>query len=151
MSAIQLIDHSISELLPSLTSVRVCLMSANAENCVEQQHTLLSPMGQLAMVREWNPEVLVELLKDILQGWRWLHTSSDREAQSMSLIRSVVGILTQNHDADGVEGREPEGVKHVLTGRVDQGLGLLPGEELSQMSDMWFRELVFDDLKPRVG
>ena len=50
----------------------------------------------------------------------------------MRLTRTVVGILTEDHDAHLLKRRRPERVEHVRSGRVDHVLALLLAQEGAQ-------------------
>lgn len=40
---VEVLDHSVGELFPSLVSMRIGIVGANAETCVEQKHALTGP------------------------------------------------------------------------------------------------------------
>ena len=60
-------DDSIGKFFPALSLMRTCLMFANRQCSVEQKHSLLSPACEIACRGNRCPDVVVYLLKDIIQ------------------------------------------------------------------------------------
>ena len=58
-------NDSISECLPTMFLVTGCHVSPHCQSGIEQQHTLLSPSGQITRLRNRFAEVGLYLLKDV--------------------------------------------------------------------------------------
>ena len=46
--------------------MRIGLMRTNRQDCIQQQHPLLGPMGQISMTRERQAQILLQFLENIL-------------------------------------------------------------------------------------
>ena len=102
--------HRIREALPALVSVAVGLVSTDRENRVQQQHPLRGPVAEISVGWDRYSQVLVKLLKDVSERRRRGRGGLDREAQTMSLTRPVVGVLPQDHDSHR---RKGGGIKRI--------------------------------------
>ena len=60
-----MLDHLIREDLPALASVRACRSPANRQNRIEQEHAVFRPAFQIAVVRRIDPQIILQLLKDV--------------------------------------------------------------------------------------
>ncbi len=65
--AIQVLDGLVGKPFPALLLVRSGLPAFHSKHRIEQQHTLLSPMGQVAMGRNLKTQIPVNFLVDIHQ------------------------------------------------------------------------------------
>ena len=72
----QRLDSGIGELLPAQRGMTICLMGADGERGVQQQHPLFCPARQIARGGDRCAEVCLNLLEDILQRW-WARRSEE--------------------------------------------------------------------------
>ena len=66
-SGVKMLDHLIREDLPALASVRACRSPANRQNRIEQEHAVFRPAFQIAVARRIDPQIILQLLKNIHQ------------------------------------------------------------------------------------
>jgi hypothetical protein len=91
------INNLLCELLPALARVRVSLMGAHGETCIQQQDATISPWCEQASLVRWRLErriFLLQCLVDVLEGWWSRGWGSDGEAKTVGLIVVMVWILT---------------------------------------------------------
>lgn len=105
--------------LPSFSLVRTGFVSAYGQGCIQQENALFGPAGQVAACRNISANVISYLFENILQGGWELNPIVDRETQSVSLSRSVVGVLTDDDYLHLVEWTEVERIEDKTPGRVD--------------------------------
>lgn len=70
---------------------------ANGEARVEEEDALVGPRSEKTAVLGWGSETGVFLFDggvDVLERWRSARWWADGEAEAMSLIVSVVGVLS---------------------------------------------------------
>ena len=72
-------------------------MGTYSQNCVQKKHPLLCPFLQIAVIGDIASAVIMELLINIHQRRRSLHSSLHGKTKPMSLSVIMIGILTQNH------------------------------------------------------
>jgi hypothetical protein len=100
------INDLLCELFPALTGMRVSLMGAHSETCVQQQDTTVSPRCEQASFVRRRLERWIFLLQcfvDILEGWRSRSRGSDGEAKTVSLIIVMIWILAEDDSLDGIK------------------------------------------------
>lgn len=56
----------VRELFPTLLGMRIGFSGSHRHHRVEQEHALLRPSREISVCTSWNPEVLVDLLEDVL-------------------------------------------------------------------------------------
>ena len=93
-------NHRVREALPAKVLVGVCCVCLYGEHRVEQKHTLLCPRAQIAVWRNRNAEVGLQLLIDILQRRRQFYPRLYRKSKPVCLSRLMIGILPENHHTD---------------------------------------------------
>jgi hypothetical protein len=98
--------------------MRVGLTPSDRQACVDQQDTAVSPWcQQSALVGRrlviWI--LLLECFVDVLEGWRRGVGRTNGEAEAVSLVGAVVGVLACDYDLDGVEGCVPRPVHPSVT------------------------------------
>jgi len=103
-----LLGHGVYDLLgeefPALLRVAVCLMCADSETRIQQQHTTVGPWCQEAAFIGWGFEVRIVLLKSLIDvEKRWWSGSrrTDGEAQAMGLVVIMVWVLAKDNGFDG--------------------------------------------------
>ncbi|MNM61961.1 hypothetical protein D3C81_732740 [compost metagenome] len=110
---------------------------------VEQQHALLGPVLQAAVVGRVDVQVALELLEDVLQRRRHRHARLHREAQAMGLAGAVIGVLADDHHLHLVQRRRVQRIEDQPAGRKDLlAGGLLAAQELAQRLHVGLVELL---------
>ena len=59
--------HGVSKTLPAVTLMRTGDAMLNRQYAVQQQHTLLGPLGKIAMRWRRHAQVIVKLTENVLQ------------------------------------------------------------------------------------
>ena len=108
----------VSKCLPSFSLVRTGFVGSYRQGCIQQENALFGPAGQVAACRDVSANVISYLFENILQGGWELNPIVDRETQSVSLSRSVVGVLTDDDHLDRLKRAKVEGIEDVCTGRI---------------------------------
>ena len=129
---VQLADDTVGEALPSLPLMAGGLSLPHGEHRIEQQHTLLCPGGEVAAVGNGLAHVLFQLFEDVFEAGRRLYPLLHRKAQTVSLLRSVVGVLTDDHHLHVQKGGVFEGVEDVVHIGIHRLGGIFPLEKLTQ-------------------
>lgn len=129
----QRLNSGIGKLLPPQLRVTVGLMSANGKRCIQQQHALLGPTGEIARCGDRCTKVGLNLLEDILQRGRKLDTVLNRETQSVCLSWLVIGVLTDNHHFHLVERTQVKGIKYQFAWGIARSSLILLSHSLSKL------------------
>ena len=130
-------DGGIGELLPAVALVRACLVGADGEGGVEQQHPLVGPSGEVARSEgDGGAEVAVDLLDDVDQRRRHGDAVGDGEAEAHGLPGFVVGVLPEDDDLHLVERRVVEGVEYLAARRIAGVLLPFGDEELLELGEV---------------
>ncbi len=108
-------QHGVGELLPAFALVRVGLVRAHGQHGIQQQHPLLGPGDQAAVVGHVKLDVLMQFLEDIDQRRRSGHARAHRKCQPLGLVLFMIRILADDHHAHLVEGRVAQGVEYILS------------------------------------
>ncbi len=127
--------HLIGETFPPQVGMRVCLACLHCEHSIEQEHPLLSPGDQMPMIGDHETrDIPGQFFVDVNQRRRHLNPGLHREAETMSLVGAVIGILPEDHHLHLVKFCIFEGVEHVdcwwidhptrLPGLTHKGQGL---------------------------
>lgn len=142
--AVQYIDDRVGELLPPFVLMTPRLGRLHRKRRVQQQHTLLGPTLQMAMVRRFNSQILLQFLKNILQRRRNIHARLHRKTQTVRLLSAMVRVLTENHHFHFIERRMIERRKELRCFGIDDlFLSHLAGQELAQIAHIVFPKLGF--------
>ena len=92
---VEMTDDAVGQLLPAFALVAVGLSTADCQNCVEEEHPLLSPVHKI-WVGVGYAQIGFDFLEDIYKR-RWcINTWKDGEAHTMGLVWAVIGILTDD-------------------------------------------------------
>ena len=105
-------DNSINDLLhqslPALARMGIRLASTDSQASVDEQDTTIRPWGQQATL-VWRRLVVrvlfLETLIDVLERWGSGVWRTDGEAETVSLVWSVIGVLAYDNCFYSVEGR----------------------------------------------
>ena len=73
--------------------MRISLVGADSQNCIQKHHALIRPFFQISVVRHIAAQIVVKLLVNIYQGRGRIHARLDRKAEAMGLAVAVVRIL----------------------------------------------------------
>lgn len=110
-------DHVIGEVFPSLAAMGVGGVRPDGENGVEHEQAASGPRFKVAMVRGLEPgQVGGELSVDVAQRARQAAVGRNREAESVGVAGSWVGILPKEDNADGVRWRELQSAEAIGRG-----------------------------------
>ena len=143
-----LAHHGIGKLFPPPAGMRGRLVFAHREDRIEEQHSLLGPAIEIARSGDRRTDVGGYLLKDILQRGGMWHSVSHREAETMRLSRTVVGVLTNDNHLQLIERTFIEGTKDVATARIDAARGILLLHKTYQLLEVGFRKLLLEQGLP---
>ena len=113
----QPLDGTVGEALPSVVLMRARGVLAYRQRGVQQQHTLLCPLLQVAAGRGHKPHVVMQLLEDVDERLRERHAVLHRETQPVGLSHLVVGVLPDDHHLHLVKRRAVEGVEDAVARR----------------------------------
>ena len=127
-------DRRIREGLPADPPVGVGLMGSHGEDRVEEEHPLLGPLGQIAVVGYPEAEVVVKLLVDIDEGRRDRNVLVYRKTQAVRLSVPVIGILAEDDDLDLVERGQLKSRVDIPARRKDQTRLVLVQDRLIEFS-----------------
>lgn len=96
LSRIDQIDNLVRKSFPPRLPMRIRFMRSNSERRIQQQDSLLSPIGEIAVGRNLERGVVgLDLFVDVAQRrWNLRDGSSDGEREAHRLIVVVVRILT---------------------------------------------------------
>ena len=85
------------------------------QHCIEQEHTLVRPAGQVAVTRVFKSQVTMQFLVDVHKACRSFDTLWHRKAQPHCLPWLVVRVLAENDYPNLVKRGGIEGVEDQLT------------------------------------
>ena len=112
-------DHRVGEALPAPFGVAVGLAALDSQHRIQQQHALLCPGRQIAVIRRRQARVRLQFRVNIPQRRRQRHTSGHGKGQTKSLLRLVIGVLSQDHGPDRFRRRHFQREKFPSGGRID--------------------------------
>lgn len=118
------IDDLLCEKLPTLSRVRVRFVATDGKAGVQHENAMVCPGCEEAAFLGWLLEVGVVLLEgdvDVAERWWGGRRRTHREAQAVSLVGVVIGILTGDDCLDGVEGRVPRPVRAISSCHMAHG------------------------------
>ena len=128
--------------------MRIRLMLANGQHRVEQQHALIRPGLEAAVVRHLAAEVCLQFLEDVEQGWRRLHAGQHGEREAMSLSRTMIRILPEDDHLRIRIARVVKGVENRVHIRIHVMRPVLLNQELPELAIIRFLELRIEELCP---
>lgn len=134
LARIEQADDLVRKDFPSLPAMRVRLMLAHREDRVEEQHALVRPRLQAAIVRDPAAEIVVQLLEDVLQARRCRHTGLHGERKAMCLSWAMIRILPEDDDLRIFIARVMQGIEDIIHPRIDALRAVLVDEELTQLA-----------------
>ena len=117
---VQRLDDAVRERLPPLPLVRVRLPAAHGQHRVEEQHALLRPRSQVAVVRNRRADVVPQFFENILQRRRCRHPRLHREAEAVRLPRPVIRVLPEDDDLHCLVRRRMQRIENIVRSRVDR-------------------------------
>gem|GEM_PF-4330933 len=148
---IELRDHAVGEDLPAHPLVAVGLMLADGQHGVQHQHALLRPIGQLAVTRIDEADVIRELFEDVFERRRRLHPALNGKAETVRLAGAVVGILADDHGFAVFERGIAERVEDIVHIRIDHPRAVFVRKERTQLQVIILFEFFGEDRIPVVA
>ncbi|MNM73795.1 hypothetical protein D3C81_855360 [compost metagenome] len=110
---------------------------------VQQQHALLGPTLQVAVVGNRDVQVALQLFVDVDQRRRRGDARLYRKAQAVGLARAVIRVLAEDHHLDLLQRRRIERIENQWAGRIDLFAGrVLLAQKLAQLMHVGLVELV---------
>lgn len=95
--SIDRLNDGICELLPAALRMRVRLAVLHCQGSIEHEYSLFCPLGEISMGRSLLDEFVADkVFVDVFKGRGRRHWFEDTEAESMSLVRLVIGVLANN-------------------------------------------------------
>jgi len=149
-ACVQFADDAIGKTLPALALMGTSLSPLNREYGIEQEHSLIGPVLQIAAGRGLRTQVLLNFLIDIDQGRRNSHSVHYGKTQAMGLPWTMVRILTENYDLYFRERCRIHRVENLTTRRVNYCPVILPlNQKLPQVLHKCLLELSRQPRFPR--
>ena len=107
----------VSELLPPTLCMRVGLTVLNGQRSIQEKNSLLGPFCEVSMRRCFcNVFERDEIFVHIFERRRWGNWLENTEAESMSLIGLMIGVLSNNDNFDTGNRGGSEGIEDILPG-----------------------------------
>ena len=121
---VNLSDSLSRKIFPSFLLMTVGLARSNSKDCVQQEHSLFSPKGQVTVnffflghLKVYR-QVVVQCFVDIHKTWWSLDALIDTKAHSHSFSFLDIGILSKHHNFDIFEIGLLESIKDQVARRV---------------------------------
>ena len=86
-------DNPVGEDFPALAPVGIGLAPSYRKHRIEQQNPVVCPAFQAAVGRRVDPQIILQLLKNIDQRRRCLYSFLHRKTKAVSLSRLMIRIL----------------------------------------------------------
>lgn len=137
-------------LLPAAPLVTSGSMFAHGQRGVEQQHALLCPAYKASALRHRRAQVVLNLFEYVDKRWRKRHAVAHREAQSLSLPRLVVGVLSEYHHLNLVERAQVEGVEDKSSRRIARMVAVFVVYKVDKIGKVRLFKLTANMLFPRL-
>ena len=134
-------DDGIGEGFPPSARMAERLVGTDAEAGVEQEHSLMSPTGEVATLWYWSTRFRLYLLKDVPERWRKWYAVQNGEAKSVCLPVAMVGVLPQDDHLNVVERRLVEGIEDEPCRREALHGAILLADEVGQLPEVWLLKL----------
>ena len=130
---------------------RTTALGPDRQHGVQQQHALLGPAVEVPACGNRCSGVVVHLLEDVLQrGWEG-DAVADREAESVGLPGTVIGVLSDDDDLQLLERTFVEGPEDIASAGEDAAGGVLLADEVGELGEVGFFEFRSEDLLPVRG
>ena len=145
-------DDGIGEGLPTDAAVTARFAALDGETGVEQQHALIRPGAQVAVIgRDKAGNAAFEFFVDVLQRGRYTHAMRHGKGEPHRLSGLVVGVLTEDDHAYFVVRGTVEGVKDEAARRVNGDVRFLGiHQDLLDADKVGFAEFVVKGGLPAV-
>ena len=125
----ELRDDAVGEPLPALARMRGGRARGDGEHAVSRSTPRSAQGVRSPELGMRQAEVGAELGEDVAKRRRRRDACRNREAQPHRLAAAVVGVLAEDHDAHGVERRQPQRVEDEAAGREEAAAGRDLGRE----------------------
>ena len=135
-AAYQRLDGAIGHALPAASSMRARLARLHREDPVEQEHALVCPGGQVAVVWGCDAEIGFELAIDVGETARErTHGGCDREREPDRVSGRRVRVLADDEHPDVAKGT-CEGPQNGIASREESAAGgVLGAQEVTEFLD----------------
>ncbi len=133
--------NGIGERFPPSARMAECLVSTDAEACVEQEHSLTCPTGEVATLWYGSTRFCLYLLEDVPERWRKWYAVLNGEAKSVCLPVAMVGVLPQDDHLNVVERCLVEGIEDEPCRREALHGAILLADEVGQLPEVWLLKL----------
>lgn len=140
----------IRKLFPSMPLMTGCLVGAYCEGGVKEQHALFCPTRKVAARRHRLVEIVTDFLEDVLQRRREGYAVVDRETQSVSLSRLMIGVLSDDDHLHPVKRTEVEGIEYERSGRITGVVQILLAHKTGEVKEVLLVELTAYVAAPRL-
>lgn len=94
-------DDGVGEGFPAVAGVALWASLGDGEGGIQEEHALLSPSEETAVVWTHAADVALHFFENIQQRWRRLHTGAHGKTESVGLPWPVVRILAKDDDFCG--------------------------------------------------
>ena len=140
---IEMRNDTIGKFFPADALMRVRLIFAHRQDCIEKKHTLLSPMPETTVIRHFAAEIALKLLEDIDERRRWFYARLDRKTQSVCLTRAVIRVLSQDNDLHLIVRRIMHRIENIIHIGIDRPCFVLFYQYRAQFLIILFLHLRF--------
>ena len=131
----------ISKCLPPLARMAECLVCADAEAGVEQEHSLPCPTGEVAALRHRCSRLCLYLLEDIPERRRKGNAVLNGETKPVCLSVAMIGVLPQDDHLHLVERCLVKGIEDEPCRRKALHGAVLLAHEVGQQAEVWLLKL----------
>ena len=141
-------DDAVRECLPAVARMAEGLVGPHAQACVQQEHALPCPAGQVPALRNGRTRLGLYLLEYVAQrGWK-LHPLVHREAEAVRLSWTVIGVLSQDDYTHLLKRCLVEGIEDERPGRIAHPCGIFLPHKLHELGKVGLPELPLQALAP---
>ncbi len=143
--------HPVCKYLPAHTPVGICLSLAYCQHRVHKQNTAVRPLFQISVGSRRYSKIGVQLLVNVLERRRNSRPFLHRKAKSVSLTRSVIGILPDNDSLYTGIRRIFQRIEYVVHIRIYPARTIFCLEKLPQFKVVLLFKFVFKKVVPLVS
>ena len=144
----QPMDDSVGKKFPAFVLVRTGLMGADGQGGVKQEDALFGTVLETAGSRGCFTKIGVDFLINVNQRWRQRDAIGNRERKAVGLTGAVVGVLAENNDFDLGDRDAIESVENKSGGWIDSAVLVLTFNKFSQILEVRFVKLIFEEFLP---
>ena len=141
-------NGGVGEFLPAFVLMAASAVCLDSKGGVEQQDSLLCPMGKVARCGDRLTKVAVEFLVDIIQRRRYRYALAHRKAESLCLSEFVVGVLPDDNYTHLVKWAYIKRTEDLCGRRETLPRAVRLTHKLREQLEVRFIELGLQDLAP---